>query len=327
VILYRWRGASTNFGDELNTVLWPALLPDFFDDSTDARFMGIGSVLDGRHPAGSRKVVAGSGYGGYEPKPLLDESWIIHWVRGPRTAAMLGLPQHMGLGDPAILLPTALNLVSPNLLTRGGGGIGFMPHFESAERGAWRQAAGIAGIRLIDPRDPLPDILKALASCDLLLSEALHGVIVADAMRIPWIAIRPRAPIHRAKWFDWSATMDLHPRLRALPASTITEWAGASPLSAWHTTRTWLDRHRRLLDAMPSERLAANAASALAKAAHTAPQLSADSAFDRCRSRMLDAVQAMRAHPMRGLSWSAAARQAGTLRNGRDSAYQLPVTG
>lgn len=322
MILYRWQGAATNFGDELNTVLWPPMLPDFFDDNHDTRFMGIGSVLDDRHPAGTRKIVAGSGYGGYERKPVLDESWILHWVRGPRSAAMLGLPQHMGLGDPAVLLPTALQLAH-----RGGGGIGFMPHFESADRGAWKQAARLAGIRLVDPRDPPLTVLNALLSCDLLLSEALHGVIVADALRIPWIAIRPRAPIHRAKWWDWSATMGLRPRFCPLPASTVTEWAGAGPLSAWHATRTWLSRRRPMLDAMPTQHLIVRAGSALARAARCEPQRSADAAFDRCRSRMLDAVQAMRAQPMRGSARQGAARQAPTLRDGRDSAYQLPVTG
>ena len=102
--LYRWRGAVRNFGDELNSVLWPLLLPNFFDGDPAELFLGIGSVLDARHDATAVKLVAGAGYGGYQAPPVLDTSWIVHWVRGPRTARLLGLPESCGLGDPAMLL-------------------------------------------------------------------------------------------------------------------------------------------------------------------------------------------------------------------------------
>ncbi len=105
--LYRWQGKTRNFGDELNTLIWPRLLPDFFDDDPAEVFLGIGSILDARHAADAVKLAAGAGYGGYEPLPALDASWVIHWVRGPRTARLLGLPESRGLGDPAMLLPQA----------------------------------------------------------------------------------------------------------------------------------------------------------------------------------------------------------------------------
>jgi succinoglycan biosynthesis protein ExoV len=319
VILYRWRGVSTNFGDELNTVLWPRLLPGFFDDDPACRFLGIGSVLDQRHSSQAVKLVAGSGYGGYEAKPNLDENWIIHWVRGPRTAAMLDLPQALALGDPAVLVPKALGLPAPD-----GSDIGFMPHFESAARGAWRQAARHAGVRLIDPRDPPLAILQAIGRCKLLLSEALHGVIVADALRVPWIAIRPRARVHRAKWLDWADTMDLRLRFGHLPPSTLSEWAGGGALGSFHATRAWLGRREHLLAKVTPERLVTGAARALRQAANAAPQRSADATLDRCQSRMLDAVHTLRLQPLRGASCAAPISQPRShLQADSDSAYQL----
>jgi succinoglycan biosynthesis protein ExoV len=323
VILYRWKGVSSNFGDELNTILWPRLLPGFFDENPEIRFLGIGSVLDRRHSSQAIKVVAGSGYGGYERKPVIDANWIIHWVRGPRTAATLGLPANLALGDPAVLVPKAMDVP-----TADGQDIGFMPHFESAARGAWRQAADIAGVRLIDPRDPPAVILRAIGRCKLLLSEALHGVIVADALRVPWIATRPLARVHRAKWYDWADTVALHPRFRILPASTIAEWAGASWLSSFHATRIWLGRHRTRLESMTSERLVSRAAGALRLATSALPQLTADAALDRCQSRMLEAVHAMRAKPLRGtLPMPAVTHPRSCLQPGDDSAYQLTPIG
>jgi succinoglycan biosynthesis protein ExoV len=308
MILYHWRGAWTNFGDELNTLLWPALLPAFFDDSPDARFLGIGSILDRRHSGPGLKLVAGSGYGGYEGKPRLDSSWVIHWVRGPRTARFLGLDPQLGLGDPAALAPNALRL------HRGTGhDIGFMPHFESAARGAWDHAADLAGLRMIDPRDPSQDVLAAMASCRLIISEALHGIIVADALRIPWIAVRPLVRIHRLKWADWFATVDTAPRFATLPASTRREWIEAGPIGHSALARRW----RRHDGQISLSRRTLRAAAALSRLAETEPQLSRDTALDRCQSRQMDALLRLQRAPMRAMAaMPVAAHWQSRLRNG-----------
>lgn len=203
-----------------------------------------------------------------------------------------------------------------------------MPHFESAARGAWRQAAAMAGVRLIDPRDNPLDILRAIGRCELLLSEALHGAIVADALRVPWVAIRPLAQIHRAKWADWADTMDLRPQFNRLPASTLAEWAGTIRLGSWPTTHKWMDPHAGRLETIASDRLIARASRALRMAAQATPQLSSGSALDRCQSRMLDAVHAMRIEPLRGISRFASVTQSRQSLQASDvSAYQLKSIG
>jgi succinoglycan biosynthesis protein ExoV len=290
MILYHWRGVERNFGDELNTLLWPALLPGWFDSDPGALFLGIGSILDGRHDPRPLKLVAGSGYGGYERRITLDETWRVHWVRGPRTARLLGLPPRLGIGDPGSLIAHAM----PPQPAQSGGGIAFMPHFESASRGAWAEAAAAAGVTLIDPRGDPTAIIAAIARCRLLISEALHGVIVADALRRPWVALQPLAPIHRPKWFDWADTLGLRLTFHHLAPSSTLERAHLSPFTRYHAGRTWLRRHGGTLRAIARDRHIERAAMTLRRAAMADPLLSTDIAFDRTRDRMLDAIDGLR---------------------------------
>lgn len=310
--LYCWRGRTHNFGDELNRLLWPDLLPDLLDDDATTLFLGIGSVLDARHPPAAVKVVAGAGYGGYQPLPALDENWVIHWVRGPRTAKRLGLAASFGLGDPAMLIPRFDQ--SPVAACR----IGFMPHFESLERGAWIEAAAMAGIDLIDPRGDPAEVIAAIRRCRLLLSEAMHGIIVADAFRVPWVALQPLFGVHRSKWHDWADTLGVQVAFRPLAASSLREWLLASRLGDTHLGRRLLHAGAPVLERADNRYFAERAARSLASAAAAPPQLSAAAALDRCQSRMLERLDALRRDPL---------GSALALHPGRNSAYHHGMRG
>jgi len=118
------------------------------------------------HARHEHKIVAGAGYGGYEAPGVRDGSWDIYWVRGPRTAARLGLPRAFGLGNPATLLPFIDTLAGP----RSAGVIGFMPHFERLAHGQWALVAAAAGIILLDPRADPMEIAAARVGCGTLRS-------------------------------------------------------------------------------------------------------------------------------------------------------------
>ena len=92
--LIYFKGHVPNFGDELNTYMWDKLLPaGFLDDRPDELFLGIGSIIFDTYPKQARKYVMGSGYAGYtSPPDLIDGSWDVIFVRGPRTAERLKLP-------------------------------------------------------------------------------------------------------------------------------------------------------------------------------------------------------------------------------------------
>lgn len=291
--LYSWRGETRNFGDELNTMLWPALLPALFDDNEAEIVLGIGSVLDNRHAPNQLKIVIGAGYGGYQPLPRMDRSWVIHWVRGPVTAALLGLDPAIGLGDPAMLWP-----FRPNAGECEGpatGQVGFMPHFESLDRGPWAEVAATAGLRLIDPTGPPGDVLAQIAACKLLVSEAMHGAIMADTLRVPWIAIQPLAAIHRAKWQDWGKALGMRIDFRQLPASSLFEWASGSPVAGWRGGRKAIQMLARC--PVGSGRFQDNAARALRHIAAGPGQLSELAQLRRCQDRMLTRLDTVRRQP------------------------------
>ena len=312
--LYCWQGEAKNFGDELNRLLWPALLPDFFDDDASEIVLGIGSVLDRRHPPDRLKIVIGSGYGGYEGLPKIDRSWVIHWVRGPQTAELLGLDPASGLGDPAMLWPLAPGLAAREIAPKGrpgygrsddgqpgygptGPDIGFMPHFESLARGHWADAAAAAGMRLIDPRDDPLEIVARIASCRMLVSEAMHGAIIADTLRVPWIALNPQAPVHRAKWHDWAGALGMAVRFQQAPPSSLYEWVSTHSLAGGRPARLALRHLRRGLRAAGARRRIEQAADALRRVAAGPGQLSEPSALRRCQERMLTCLNSVRRHP------------------------------
>jgi succinoglycan biosynthesis protein ExoV len=51
----------------------------------------------------------------------------------------------------------------------------------------------------------------------------MHGAIVADSLRVPWIPLRPIAAEHRFKWLDWTRSVDVPYKPVALTPSSIRE--------------------------------------------------------------------------------------------------------
>jgi succinoglycan biosynthesis protein ExoV len=204
-----------NFGDELNPWLWARLLPDLERrGGADWIFVGIGTLLNDRLPRAARTIVFGSGVGYGDRAPRLDSSWRVHFVRGPRSAAALGLPRDAALTDPANLVATVWNPRSPQR-TRWA----FMPHWVNAN--GWLEAlCQEEGIGYVDPRWPVERVLERVSETGLLLAEAMHGAIVADALRVPWIPTRSDAGLLELKWLDWCESIGV----KYEPQGTLSLW-------------------------------------------------------------------------------------------------------
>ena len=280
-------GPEPNFGDELNPWLWPQLLPDgFLDDDESELFLGIGSILWGHLPTEPTKHVVGSGYGGYSgPPDMHDGSWNVVFVRGPRTARTLGLPPETAICDSAVLL-RRVSLPEP----APGIDVAFMPHFESFKRGNWPAVCRLAGIRLIDPRDDVETVLGQIRGARLLITEAMHGAIVADAVRTPWIAIRPFHQSHVAKWQDWAESLGitLNP-VNLWPSSLLEAY-----IRLTRTQKKWWGRAYEINESAPvapvNSALTRIAARKLRQIAQRPPQLSDDAAIERVTDRAWQAL-------------------------------------
>lgn len=285
--MFAYRGKADNFGDELNHWMWSRLLPDFFDGDERELFLGIGSILYDTHPTTSKKIVFGAGYAGYSSPPEIDDSWEIYFVRGKRTAEVLKLPPEKALGDSGILI-RAVDL--PTYSKRHD--VSFMPHFETASYGSWEPICRALGINFIDPRWNVDTVLEHLLSSRLVISEAMHGVIIADALRIPWQAIRPLDPNHRAKWQDWASMLDVQIDFADLPPSNLLQWTMAR---FWNRRRVVYQLRKRRDQLFPVAGMPLRSARiALAQAAKSSGQLSSDAAIANVTAGMLAQLDALR---------------------------------
>lgn len=215
-----YRYTEPNFGDELNLFMWDQLLPPgFLDEDASELFLGIGSIILNTWPAEAMKHVMGAGYGEYsDPPNMNDGTWNISWVRGPLTAERLGLDPALAITDAAVLL-RAIDLPPPARENRPA----FMPHFQSVARGNWARVCELAGMSYLDPRrDPL-ELISEIKGASVLVTEAMHGAIVADALRTPFIPVTPTHPSHRYKWEDWARSLDLSLRPMAPILSSPTD--------------------------------------------------------------------------------------------------------
>ncbi len=222
--IFHYQAPVRNFGDDLNQWLWPRVWPEVEKNNTYDWLIGIGSVLDGRlGDLPGRKLVLGAGYrpGRLGKPPTKDVTTLA--VRGRLTCETLGLDEELARGDPAVLVAEVWGRAS-----NGGNAVGFMPHYQTSRAYPLRAAVEDAGLLYIDPEGEAEAVLQAVGSVDRLVTEAMHGAIVADALGVPWKRIglynHVREPPGSVdfKWADWASVYALDPQPRHLCELPIT---------------------------------------------------------------------------------------------------------
>jgi succinoglycan biosynthesis protein ExoV len=278
--LYYWRGLRkvVNFGDQLSPWLWKRVFPSLFDDDARELFLGVGTLLSDRVPEAERYVVIGSG-AGYYGKPHIDRRWQIHAVRGPLTAGMLQLPARFAITDPAMLVRAFYPSFEPVGVLMGQ--FSFMPHWMTAGP-EWEEICQELDFDYIDPSAGVDAVIEGISRAGVLITEAMHGAIVADAFGVPWIAVHSRfGDYSDFKWRDWCASVGLVYRSIPVvrPFVHPGRWGKSAPL--------W----RRAVKTMLTPARQEMVRRSLQKASRAQPLLSSRDALDICEQRLWEQIE------------------------------------
>lgn len=211
--LFYYRDRAENFGDDLNAWIWDHLLPGWRQALPGHQLVGVGTILNDRLPRGLSKIVVGSGAGyGKLPSPEMLAECRFVTVRGPRTAAALGLSPDLANVDPAALLP---EIPEFQRIARTGRPI-CIPHTRSVHRLDWASVCAEAGVDYVSPRGEARAVIRRIAAAPLVIAEAMHAAIIADAFRTPWTGLATSEWFHAAKWYDWADSVGAKPEIEYL---------------------------------------------------------------------------------------------------------------
>ncbi len=222
-----------NFGDELNLWLWQRLIPGILDGESSTCFVGIGTILNDRIqercPEARTIVVFGSGVG-YGGLPKVDDHWKIYCLRGPLSAEAIGVSEKLAVTDPAVLVRRLFSSENANKACQ----FAFMPH-EASAKSAWEAICKKIGFGYIDPCWSIESILSAISQTGILIAEAMHGAIVADALRVPWIPVYSSPRILQFKWRDWCSSIGVNYE----PKQLLSFWLLQENASLTARARNW----------------------------------------------------------------------------------------
>ena len=182
--LHYWPGykGKKNFGDELSPFIMKKLLPfhNFHLNENPKKhkknLIALGSYL---HEVKDGFSIFGSGSrkGGFNNSEGLE----LISLRGPNTKKILnerGVDCPEKFGDPALFMP---RFYKPKIDKSLSDKIGFVPHFTDRTDYGMKDDQ----FHIIKPTLPWQTVIDKICSCKAILSSSLHGLICADAYRIP----------------------------------------------------------------------------------------------------------------------------------------------
>jgi hypothetical protein len=217
-----FKSIKGNFGDDLNPWLWPQLFNQA-SETDDRVFLGIGSILHQENEIfdllkDKKKIVFGTGirpsssYTNFK----MDDTWEVKFLRGPLSAVALQ-KRFEYITDAAYAL-RQLGTLDPIIRQEKKYEVSVMPYFHSVDYFDWQKICNTLGYHYISPFSErgVEYTLNEIAASKVLITEAMHGAIVADILRVPWhrfILTTPYtegAMISEFKWSDWLQSVGIY---------------------------------------------------------------------------------------------------------------------
>lgn len=169
--------SSNNVGDNLNHFIIKKLSgkPVVHTGTHEPHYIVCGSILSS---STSNTIAWGPGFM-HEEFQFVPESAKVIAVRGRLTANRIE-QEVEAIGDPALLMPM---LYEPPAGKKHM--FALVPHWEDYK---WC-IKNFPDIHIVDPFQPVKEFVDDIVSCEKVLCSSLHGLIIADAYKIPnaWI--------------------------------------------------------------------------------------------------------------------------------------------
>lgn len=272
-----------NFGDDLNEWIWDHLLPGWREWDPEVTLVGVGTLINAPNllPYTDRRmVIMGSGVGyGHGTIPAVDPKWDVRCLRGPRSAMLLGLPESIGITDPATMLS---DLAVFGTGERSAKPI-FVPHWESVSLVNWQEACRRCDMEFVDPRGDARHVIGKISRAPLVLAESMHAAIIADTFRVPWIPTRIGRSFLASKWRDFFMSSGIETEIEPLHEDRIKFPSRIGPIST-----------RKLAHKLSSRNLNIHAARDLQMALKRPAFLSQDATLNRNKERFQEALDKVR---------------------------------
>ena len=206
---WHFGGAEQNFGDALSPYIVKRLLGKQHtlevNGEGEVDLLAIGSWL---HYAREGTHIWGTGLRTDPPQEhdaTHDYKTLnVHAVRGPLTRDFLmrrGIWCPAVYGDPALILP---ELFQPGRDPKLAGRVGLVPHLSGIEK--YQHARDFHVISPLTTN--VEDVIRQIVSCSAIVSQSLHGLIVADAYGIPNVWLRDLPSEGDLKFRDYFASQE-----------------------------------------------------------------------------------------------------------------------
>lgn len=229
---YWWKGTKyPNLGDEITQIILRELfkVEPVHAEIGSAQLASTGSLLGWVWETPRTELelplhIVGSGFMTSDTviEPL--EFLRIHSVRGYLSKNKLGKlnKTSISVGDPGLLISEVLGSEIPE--STGKTKYGIILHHKHADNQEVKDRFDHLPVKFLDIRtDDLASFVREMKSCEVVVSQSLHGLIFADALGIPnvWMEL---GPIHAGgafKFYDYFSSVgrEFYKKITYIPQS------------------------------------------------------------------------------------------------------------